>query len=156
MGKKKKYKIWVEPTDNKVDPRVPQLLRPVVLDHALLDNITHPSVGEMSHDAYVKDLAARLSDPVASVLRGAGIQVSEKELQGVCRGTAGEVLVIRGLLEAIMIGEICLEDIKHLPFFKNYENYFRQTPDIVSRALYLAISVAIDGEISGDKDPRES
>lgn len=152
MGKKRKYKIWTEPNE-KVDPRTAELLRPVVLDHAILDNITCPSVGEVPADVYVRDLAVRLHDPIWHILKSAGTGASEPQLQEICRGAAGEVLVIRGLLELLMDEEIHLQEIQHLPFFKAYEDYFKQTPEIVSRTLYLALSVAADDQNPEPTEP---
>jgi hypothetical protein len=41
---------------------------------------------------------------------------------------------------------MCKTDIKGNPFFKTYQAYFDQTPEMASRAFALAIEAAAAGE----------
>jgi hypothetical protein len=155
MSKKRKHAIWVEPNGRKVNPRIADQLASVVLDHAILDDVTCPSVGSVPRDEYVNDLASRLRDHVCEILQQANLPAGEEELQALCRGTAGEVLVIRGLRELLLDDEISLNDLQHLPFFKTYRDYFAQTPEMVKRAFQMALSVAAAHGPQGQKEDEE-
>ncbi len=142
MKKDKRWVMWVEKGKTTLAPEVYRLLPPLILDLALIEDVTGPSCAHVVRDEYIARLSVRFRKPVAQELCEAGIVVSEAQLAEICRLAASEAFVIRGLSEARLNGEISLGDFRHLPFYPTYQSYFEQTPDIVAKAFGIAISAA--------------
>jgi hypothetical protein len=140
-GKPKRYEMWLEGND-PFPPEISRLLPKVILELALVEDVTGPWASEVMRDEYIAGLAPRLRGPIARELRQAGIAVSEGELARICNVSASETFVIRRLNEARLEGEVLVEDFIHLPFYRTYQNYFEQSPDIVAKAFGIAIQAA--------------
>jgi len=143
---KAKYKLWVEPSGKPVDPvivAVGKLLPKIILEFAILEDVTGPSCGRVIRDQYQTELASRLRDPITQAIQASGLVVTEEQMKQICLGAAGETFVVRGLNEARLIGEISLRDIKQIELYHTYRDYFEQSPEIVIKALEVAIDAAI-------------
>jgi len=139
---KKRVRIWVEPSNSPTDPRICELLKPLILDFAMIEDVENPLHPGFSGDALQEDYTRRLREPIVTILKTMGIVVSEKELNSICGNTGGEVMVVRALRTAIEIGEITLGDIKHLDLYRTYQGYFEKTADYLDRAAEVAATIA--------------
>lgn len=140
-GKLKRYAMWTE-RKNPVPPEISRILSKLILELALVEDVTGPRASEVKRDQYIAKLAPRLRDSVARELHQAGITVSEEELVRFCRVSASETFVIRTLCEARLEGEVKVQDFSHLPLYRTYQDYFEQSPDIVAKAFAIAINGA--------------
>jgi len=142
MSKKKarRYQIWVEEGGSPISPEIRKLLPTAILDFVLVEDLTGPACLHVERGEYVKQLAERLREPLLKLTGDAGITVTEEQMAEVCRLAASEAFVIRGLNEARIVGEIPIEQIRELPFYNLYKEYFEQTPEIMERALELAFA----------------
>jgi hypothetical protein len=140
-GKPKRYETWME-GKSPFAPEISRLLPRLILELALLDDVTGPSASEVARDEYVAELARRLREPVTRELLRAGISVSEEQLARICHVAASETFVIRRLNQARLEGEILAKDFNHLPFYRTYKDYFEQTPDVVLKAYGLRFNSA--------------
>jgi hypothetical protein len=140
-GKPKRYKMWLEGKD-PFPPEISRLLPKIILELALIEDVTGPWASEVMGDEYIAQLAARLREPIARELHQAGIAVTEVELVKICNVSASETFVIRRLSEARLEGEVLVEEFNHLPFYRTYQHYFEQSPDIVAKAFGIAINAA--------------
>ncbi len=135
-------------------PEISRLLPKPILELALLEDVTGPWASEVARDNYIAELALRLREPVARGLRDAGITVSEEELTRICDISASETFVIRRLNEARLEGEVLVQDFDHLPFYRTYQGYFEQSPNIVAKAFNIAINAsALDWAVR--RDPKK-
>jgi hypothetical protein len=139
--KLERYELWIE-DESPLAPETSRLLPKLILELALVEDVTGPWCSEVARDEYLAALARRLSEPIARELREAGISASEAEQARICLVAASETFVIRRLLEARLEGEILVEDFSHLPFYRTYQDYFEQTPAIVAKAFDIAINAA--------------
>jgi len=152
--KPKRFEIWVE-GNSPFPPEIARLLPNLILELALLDDVTGPLASEIGWDKYIAEAAPRWRESVARRLREAGIGVSESELARICQVSASEVFVIRWLNEARLEGEILVEDFNHLPFYPIYQAYFEQSPEIVEKAFRIAIhAAALDRASRSDTNKR--
>lgn len=127
MSKKKhkRYVMWVEkdgPT--AITPEIHRLLQPLILQLALAEDLTGPRCLEVERDEYLAHVATQLREPVGRSFREAGVAIDGDKRDEICRAVAGEMFVIRGLKEAQQRGEISVKDIRHLPFYPVYKEYF--------------------------------
>ena len=155
MKKNKRWVMWMEKGKPTLAPEIYQLLPPLILDLALKEDVTGPSCAKVVRDEYIPQLSSCLREHVAQELHKAGITVSEAQLAEICRLAASETFVIRGLNEARAEGEISLGDFRRLPFYRTYQNYFEETPEIVAKAFDIAITAAAAIE-AGRRDPNKS
>lgn len=117
--------MWVECNgQSAITPEIHQLLRPLILQLALAEDLTGPRCLEVGRDEYLTHVATHLREPVGRAFREAGIAIGDDKRDEICRALAGEVFVIRGLKEARQRGEISIKDIRHLPFYPIYKDYF--------------------------------
>jgi hypothetical protein len=121
-------------------------LQQIILEFALLEDVTGPMCSTVDSDKYVADGARRIRETIVLALQQAEITLTEEQLTTLCQGTASEAFIIRRLLEAKITGEMCNADIKGFPLYKTYRAYFNQTPEMVARALVLALEAAEAGE----------
>jgi hypothetical protein len=140
-GKPKRYEMWMEGKD-PFPPEISRLLPKVILEVALVEDVTGPLASEVVGDEYIAELAPRLRESLARELQNAGIAVSEGELARICQVSASETFVIRRLNEARLEGEVLVQDFCHLPLYRTYQAYFEQSPDIVAKAFGIAINAA--------------
>ncbi len=153
-GKPKRYEMWLE---GKVPfpPEISRLLPKLILELAMVEDVTGPWASEVAGDEYVPHLASRLREPVAQALQEAAISVSEGELARICQVSASETFVIRRLNEGRIEGEVSVEDFRHLPFYRTYQDYFEPTPEIFAKALSIAMNAAASdfgGSAGADKN----
>jgi len=139
-NKARRYRIWLEEGGSPILPEIRKLLPKPILDLVLLEDLIGPSCLRAKRGEYDKHLAERLREPLLKLTRDAGITVTDEQMAEVCRLAASEAFVIRGLNEARIVGEIPIEQIRELPFYTLYKDYFEQTPEIMERALYLALA----------------
>jgi len=78
-GKAQRYELWIE-GKSPLAPEISQLLPKLILELALVEDVTGPWCSDVARDEYIAGLALRLREPVARELRVAGIAVSEEEL----------------------------------------------------------------------------
>jgi hypothetical protein len=142
--KPKRYKMWVEEQKNPLPPEILRLLPKLVLELALLEDVTGQWASEVEGDGYIAELASRLREPVARELLAAGIAVTQEELTRICHLSASETFIIRRLNEARIDGEVLVEDFNHLPLYRTYRDYFEQSSDVVAKAFGIAINAAFD------------
>jgi len=142
MSKRKarRYRIWLDEGGSPILPEIRKLLPKPILELVLLEDLTGPPFLHAERGEYNKHLAERLREPLLKLTRDAGITVSDEQMAEVCRLAASEAFVIRGLNEARIVGEIPIEQIRELPFYALYKDYFEQTPEIMERALNLALA----------------
>jgi hypothetical protein len=140
--KRKRWVMWVEKAKSPLAPEIHRLLPPLILELALTEDVTGPFCAQVVRDEYIARLSSRLREPVVQELHKVGIAVSDGQLAEICRLAASEAFVVRGLNEARLEGEISLGDLRHLPLYRTYRNYFEPTPDMVARAFGIAISAA--------------
>jgi hypothetical protein len=142
--KAKRYAMWVEPgkSHTRQSPEIYRLLPPLILELVLMQDATGPSCYQVVREEYVAQLAASLHEPVVRALQQARIGVSDDNLTEICRLSAGEAFVLRGLNEARITGEISIKDIRRVPFYRTYQDYFEQSPEIVARGVEIRTAVA--------------
>jgi hypothetical protein len=117
--------MWIEPgTRTPIAPEIRPQLQKIVLEFALLEDVTGPMCSLVDGDKYVAEGAHRLRESIVLALQGAGITLPDDQLTVLCRNTASEAFIIRRLLEAKITGEMCKTDIKGNPFYKTYQAYF--------------------------------
>lgn len=138
--KPKRFETWMD-GEAPFPPEVSRLLSKPILELALCEDVTGPWASEVEKKEYIAELAGRLREPVARELREAGMTVTEEDLLRICQVSASETFVIRRLNEGRLNGEILVQDFNHLPFYRTYQNYFEQTPDILAKALGISIDV---------------
>ncbi|HEV2328651.1 MAG TPA: hypothetical protein VGY56_07690 [Verrucomicrobiae bacterium] len=134
----KRYKLWIEPPKYPVDPKIAKLLKDVILELAIFEDVTGPSCYEVERDEYVAQCATRFRDTIVEVLQKEAIAVSDEELDRICKGVAGEVFVIRALAEVRLNGEILVEDIKQVKLYQTYRGYFEASPEVEAKARQVA------------------
>jgi hypothetical protein len=139
--------MWIE-GPSPLAPEISKLLPQLILDLALVEDVTGPWCSQVARDEYMAGLALRLREPVVRSLREAGIAVSEEELAKICGIAASETFVIRRLNEAQIEGEVLVADFRHLPFYLTYQGYFEQSPEIVARALQIALQSAAQDRVT--------
>lgn len=140
-GKPNRYEMWMEGKD-PFSPEISRLLPKLILELALVEDVTGPWASAVVGDEYIAQLAPRLREPVARALRAAAIAVSEAELARICQVSASETFVIRRLNEGRLEGEVSVQDFCQLPLYRTYREYFEQSPEIVAKAFGLAINAA--------------
>jgi hypothetical protein len=140
--KLKRYEMWIE-GKSPLTPEISRHLPKLILEVALIEDVTGPLCSGVVREEYVAKLAPRLRESVARELQKAGIAVSDEELARICRISASETFVIRRLNEARLEGEILVKDFKDLPFYATYRDYFEQSPDIVAKAIGITINAAV-------------
>lgn len=138
--------MWIEPgTGASIAPEIRPQLQKIILDFALLEDVTGPTCSMVDGDKYAAEGARRLRESIILALQEAGISLPDGHLTVLCWDTASEAFIIRRLLEAKITGEICKADIKSNSFYKTYHAYFDQTPKMVTRAATLVLeAVAAD------------
>jgi hypothetical protein len=148
-----RYRIWIEPGAGKpIAPEIHPQLQKIILEFALLEDVTGPMCSLVDGDKYVAEGARRLRESIVLALQGAGITLPEEQLTVLCRVTASEAFIIRRLLEAKITGEMCKQDIKANPLYKTYKAYFDQAPEMAIRAFSLALQAAATGERQAEKN----
>lgn len=143
-GKPKRYEMWME-GQVPFQPEISRLLPKLILELAMTEDVTGPWASEVIGDKYIAQLALRLREPVARALREAAIAVSEGELARICQVSASETFVIRRLNEGRLEGEVLVEDFRHLPLYRTYQDYFEPTAEIFAKALSFAMNAATSG-----------
>lgn len=119
-----------------------RVLPPIILELALIEDVTGPFCDEVKKEQYIAQLAVKLREPISQALRAGGFGEELQRLDEICRVSASETLVIRALNECYLDGELALKDIKQLPFYHTYKDYFEQTAEIVARTFAIAIAAA--------------
>lgn len=145
-SQKRRYKIWIEPSGKPVDPvvaSVGKLLPNLIIEFAILDDVTGPLCASIVGAQYQSELTGRLREPITKAIKTAALEVTEEQMNQICRGAATEIFVVRSLNEGRLIGEISLHDIKHLELYQTYRAYFEQSPEIVIKAFEVAINAAM-------------
>ena len=139
-NKARRYHIWIEEGGSPISPEIRKLLPKPILDFVLLEDLTGPLCLHVKREEYVEESAERLRDPLLQSLRDGGITATDDQMKEVCRRAASEAFIVRGLNEARIVGEISIEQIRELPFYALYKDYFEQTPETMKRALNLAFA----------------
>ena len=139
--------MWLEPgTGTPIAPEIQPQLQKIILEFALLEDVTGPMCSLVDADKYVAEGARRLRESIMLAHNKAAVTLPDEQLTALCRGAASEAFIIRRLLEAKITGEMCKADIKGNPFYKTYQAYFDQAPGMATRAFALAIEAAAGGE----------
>jgi hypothetical protein len=138
-----RFQTWIEPaTTAPIAPEIRPQLETIILEFALLEDMTGPKCSMVDDDKYVVEGAGRLRESIVRALQGAEISVSDEHLTMLCRDTASEAFIIRLILDAKITGEMCKTDIISNPFYKTYQAYFDQAPELVIRTIALALEAA--------------
>ena len=134
--------INVVPTEHPTDPRIYELLKPLILDLVMTEDLIEPLRLGFNGDALTREYTDKLREPIVKLVRASGIKVSAAQLRRICHRTGSEVLVVRGMSASIALGEITLGDITHLELYTNYRDYFDKTPACQAKAAEIATKVA--------------
>jgi hypothetical protein len=152
--KPKRYEMWME-GENPCPPEISRLLPKLILELALREDMTGPCASGVVQDKYISELTSRLKEPVTRELREAGIEVSSEELAKISQVSASETFVIRRLNEARLEGEVKVQDFNHLPFYRTYQDYFEQSPEIVAKAFGIVVN-AVVSDSAARRDPNKN
>lgn len=136
--KPKRYQMWLE-GENPFPPEISSLASKLILELAVVEDMTGPRASVVKRDEYIARLVPRLRGPVARELRKAAITVSQEKLDRICQVSASETFVIRRLCEALVSGEVAVEDFFHLPFYRTYQVYFEQTTESLAKAFRIDV-----------------
>ena len=151
--KPKRYEMSIE-GKSPLAPEISRLLPKLILELALVEDVTGPPASEVVRNEYVAKLAPRLREPIARELQNAGISVSDEELASICRVAASETFVIRRLCEGRLEGEVRIEDFGHLPFYRTHRDYFEQSPETLAKAFSIAFNAAACDGAACDEDKK--
>ncbi len=124
--------------ESPLPSEISRLLPKLILELALVEDRTGPWASKVVGDEYIAELTPRLRESIARELGAAGIAVSEGELSRICQVSASETFVIRRLNEARLEGEVLVQDFCHLPFYRTYQDYFEESPEIAAGITWSA------------------
>lgn len=126
-------KLWAQVIGENINPAIYELLKPLILDLAIIEEAATPLTQNCDRDAYIQEAASRFRAPIVELISHAAVTVADEELRQICVRTSSEAFALRRLRMALLAGEITLGHIEQLGLYRIYKNYFWRTPDILSK-----------------------
>ena len=108
---------------------------------ALADDTGGPAVGNIAKEDYITDSALRVRKQVRHAISIGDLVVPPMDVDHICWTVACEAYLLRSLKAAKQAGELTLEDIKKMPIYVAYRDYFEIGADLVAGAMRIAAIV---------------
>jgi hypothetical protein len=108
---------------------------------ALADDTGGPVFGTVSKEDYITNSALRIRAKARRAVRGGDLSVPTEDLDKICWVVAGEAYLLRSLQAQKQAGQLTKADIKRMPIYGPYKDYFEMGSDLVSMAMNIGAAL---------------
>jgi len=108
---------------------------------ALADDAAGAPVGSLPRDDYITDAALRICKKARRAIGIGDLAVPAEDVDKICWVVACEAYLLRTLQTQKQAGELSEEDIKRMPIYGPYKDYFKMGSELVSMAMNIGAAV---------------
>jgi hypothetical protein len=105
---------------------------------ACADDAWGPAFGSVPMDDYITDSAIRIRENARRAIHIGELHVHPEDVDKICWVAAGEAFLLRDLKTAKDAGKLTDEDIRKMPIYGPYKDYFEIGSDLVNMAASIA------------------
>lgn len=110
---------------------------------ACADDAWGAPFGTVPQEAYVTDSALRIRRDARRAIRSGELQVPADDVDNICWVAACEGYLLRSLRAAMDSGKLSYLDVKRMPIYGPYHEYFEKGPGLIAMAEGLAAAVGL-------------
>jgi hypothetical protein len=110
---------------------------------ASADDAWGPVFGSVPQDDYITDSALRIRRRARRAVAIGDLQVLPEDLDQVCWVAAGEAFLLRSLKAARQNGELSDQEIRQMPIYGPYKEYFQESSNLVGLAAKIAAAAGL-------------
>ncbi len=108
---------------------------------ALADDTAGAPVGSVPREDYITDSALRIRDKARRATGIGDLSVPAEDVDKICWVVACEAYLLRTLQAQKQAGELSEEEIKRMPIYGPYKDYFEVASDLVTMAMNIGAAV---------------
>lgn len=108
---------------------------------ALAHDTSGPPFGSVPRDDYITDSALRIRERARRAIAIGDLNVPAADVDKICWIVAGEAYLLRSLKAAKETGQLSDQDIRKMPIYVPYKNYFEIGSDLVQMASSIAAAI---------------
>jgi hypothetical protein len=119
---------------------------------ALADDAGGAPFGSVPRDDYITDSALRIREKARRALTSGDLIVPAEDIDKICWVVACEAYLLRSLTAAKQAGELTDEDIRKMPIYGPYKDYFEIGSNLVGMATSIAAAVGQPAQPQGGQN----
>lgn len=123
---------------NTISPELRTWLEQRILVFAVKEDVNGPFDPEANGDVYIANSAAEFREAILEGIKAKEIFIPLEDVDELARRAASEAYVVRGFNEAWLRGEITEKDLRKIPLYSSYCEYFGRSLRVLALAWDIA------------------
>jgi hypothetical protein len=138
--------------NHPVSPETRAWMELHALGLALADDAWGAPFGSVARDDYITNSALRIRQKARRAIAIGDLNVPAQDIDQICWVVACEAYLLRSLSAAKQAGELTEEDIKRMPIYSPYKDYFETGSGLITTATSIAAALGQPIQSPGTKN----